>query len=667
MSWSIVKQSTQATRRIVLVAFTGVAVILASHALERLVFQGLYAEAAQRNAQAERSVGRILLFDNRLTMSALLAAASGELRWIERYEDEISSMDEAIKSAIALAPVEVAERFDGETRLANDVLVAMERRAFGEVRAGRLMEARAILDGSAYAAQKAVLADGTSRFVAGLVSATEQNLGAVRDMAIMSVGLLTLVGFGLLWLFLSRSLTRSEATFVEAERRIHDLAMTDSLTELPNRRAFALTLAKSVAQVDANGGHIALLSLDLDRFKPINDLYGHGAGDEVLRTVAQRLNALVGTRGQVSRLGGDEFGVVLAYGDIDEALGIAHRITDHLHEPIRIGSNAAQIGASVGIATYPSDAAEIETLRRNSDLALYAAKKAGRGNVRRFETAMADQTSDRAQLESDLPGAIRDGQIVPYFQPLVRLETSEIIGFEVLARWIHPTRGMVGPDVFVALAQEMGLITDMTLSVLHQACRAAAQWPVPLPVALNIAPQQLQDRWLPEKLLGVLSAQGFPPGRLEIEITEDALVADFDMARRVIVSLKNQGVSIALDDFGAGCSSLAHLSQLPIDKIKIDRSFIGPVAESAHSAAIVSTVVGLGRSLSMSTTAEGIETAELAERLLSLGCETGQGYLYSRPIPAGQTLALLNTRGTNLSAEAKAKPLSRPEPVALAS
>ena len=657
MSWSIVKQSMRVARRVVFLAFAGAFVIIVALVAERLVFQEIYAEAAKKVSRAEELTGQILLLDERLTMSANMAAATGEERWIARYEANIPPMDEAIKNATDLSPLAVAARFDAETRVANDLLVEIERRSFELDRASRLVEARTLLDGRDYAEQKSVLAAGTARFTASLVTAMEANLAAVRKQATLLVGCLTLGGFWLLWLLLSRSLSRSEAIFIEAERQIHDFAMRDALTGLPNRRAFSTALAQKVKEAETTGRHLALLTLDLDRFKPINDLYGHGAGDEVLREVADRLMRLAREGDEVARLGGDEFAVLVPYRHVDDLLPFVRRIADTLHEPIHVAaiSNAAQVGVSIGVASYSGDASDAETLRTHSDLALYRAKNEGRGNIRMFERGMVVETQKQFLLEADLSRALIEGQIVPYFQPLVDIKTAEFLGFEILARWLHPERGMIGPDVFIPIAQKTGLITDLTLSMLRQACQAAAHWSRPLSIALNIAPEQLQDRWLPEKLLGVLMEQGFPARRLEIEITEDALVADFETARGVIASLRNQGVRIALDDFGAGSSSLTHLSQLPIDTIKIDRSFIQSIETNPQSVVIVSAVIGLGHSLAMTITAEGIETPDIAARLVELGCDFGQGYLFARPVPAADVPgliagSLLHTKRVNYAA-----------------
>ena len=635
MSWSIVKQSMRVARRVVFLAFAGAFIIVAALVTERIVFQKIYAEAAMKVSRAEELTGRMLLLDERLTMSANMAAATGEERWIARYEANIPPMDEAIKAATDL--------FDAETRVANDLLVEIERKSFDLDRAGRLVEARALLDGQAYAEQKSVLAAGTARFTASLVTAMEANLAAVRKHAIMLVGCLTLGGFWLLWLLLGRSLSRSEATFIEAERQIHDFAMRDALTGLSNRRAFSTVLAQKVKEAEATGRHLALLTLDLDRFKPINDLYGHGAGDEVLREVAARLQRLTRDGDAVARLGGDEFAVLVPYGHIEHLLPFVRRIADALHEPIHVAAitNAAQVGVSIGVASYSGDANDAETLRTHSDLALYRAKNDGRGNIRMFERGMVAETQKRSMLEADLNRALIEGQIVPYFQPMVDLKTAQFIGFEVLARWLHPERGIIEPEVFIPIAQKTGLITDLTLSILRQACRAAALWSHPFPIALNIDPEQLQDRWLPEKLLGVLTEQGFPSDRLEIEITEDALVADFETARYVIASLRNHGVRIALDDFGAGSSSLAHLSQLSIDTIKIDRSFVQSIDRNPRSIVIIGAVIGLGHSLGMTIMAEGIETPDRAARLVELGCDGGQGYLFARPVPAADVPSLI--------------------------
>jgi predicted signal transduction protein with EAL and GGDEF domain len=299
------------------------------------------------------------------------------------------------------------------------------------------------------------------------------------------------------------------------------------------------------------------------------------------------------------------------------------------------------VGASVGIAVFPADGDDGDSLIRRADVALYRAKEAGRGQCRYFQQSMDREVHERAQLETDLRRAIASGQIVPFFQPLVDLKTQRLTGLEVLSRWQHPERGLINPAAFIPVAEDTGQIQALTLAVLRQALGAARDWDPTLTIAVNIAPQQLKDATLGDTLEAVLREQDFPPQRLEIEITENALIGDLALARSVLHDLKARGMRVALDDFGTGYSSLSHLSELPFDKIKIDRSFVQSMNERPHSASIVNAVIALGHSLQLATTAEGIETEAHAQALRRLGCGSGQGFLYAKPLPADEVPLLL--------------------------
>jgi len=285
----------------------------------------------------------------------------------------------------------------------------------------------------------------------------------------------------------------------------------------------------------------------------------------------------------------------------------------------------------LGVALAPVDGEEANLLLRRADAALYRAKEEGRGRFAFFEAGMDARALERAALEQELRLAVRNDEIAPFFQPLVQLESGDVTGYEILARWSHAKRGLVAPDQFIKIAEETGLIGELTFNVLRRACIEALDWPQTPRLSLNIAPSQLRDAALPQKLLKVLTECGFPPARLEIEITEDALVADFDGARRLLSSLKNLGMRIALDDFGTGYSSLRHLRELPFDVLKIDRSFISDMTGSAEALSIVKTIVQLAKSLGLGVTAEGIETSEQALELAAIGCDRGQGFLLGRP------------------------------------
>lgn len=441
---------------------------------------------------------------------------------------------------------------------------------------------------------------------------------------------------------------------IAAEARANAMAHEDVLTRLPNRRALIDELVRALARAKREDRLVSVLLLDLDRFKPVNDVYGHIAGDELLKEVAVRMRNIVRTDEFVARLGGDEFAVVVVHdrANADAPLQVARRLSQAVESAVTIGSSDLYVGASIGIAAFPRDAEDPESLMRRADVALYRAKESGRGQCRLFEESMDEEIRERSQIESELRVAIATEQVVPHFQPLVDLKTGSIVGFEALARWSHAVRGNITPSKFVPIAEECGLVGDLGLSILAQACRHARNWDPPLRLSINVSPYQLRDGWLAEKLLAVLVSTGFPAHRLEVEITENALVRDIQNARRILTSLKNQGVSISLDDFGSGYSSLQHLSSMPFDNIKIDRSFVQMLGLGAEGGKIIHAIVGLGKSLGLTTTGEGVETEENAALLRQVGCSVGQGWYFGRPVPADEVQALLARHRPALAASA---------------
>jgi diguanylate cyclase (GGDEF)-like protein len=440
---------------------------------------------------------------------------------------------------------------------------------------------------------------------------------------------------------LAQSFNRMAAGIAERERRITQLAFNDSLTGLPNRAFFRQHLDLELKQAERRGRLVALLCVDLDNFKAVNDTLGHPAGDELLRAVALRLGANVGDA-MVARLGGDEFTVILTHRDAHEAAGaIAGRLIAALAEPFEIGNQQIAIGASVGIAMAPGDGADADTLLKNSDLALYQAKGEGGGTYRFFESEMNARAQARHRLESDLRRAIAAGQFELYYQPLYDLETNRIGSFEALIRWHHPSRGLVAPDEFIPLAEETGLIVPIGAWVIQEACRQAMKWPQEVRVAVNVSSVQFRKPGLTEVLMQALAASGLDPRRLEVEITESVFLESSEALMSVLHSLRNLGIRIALDDFGTGYSSLSYLQSFPFDKIKIDRSFIQQLLSRSGSTAIVRAITDLARALGMETTAEGVENPEQLAELRLHGCSSVQGYLFSRPVDAAGVFAAL--------------------------
>jgi diguanylate cyclase (GGDEF)-like protein len=481
---------------------------------------------------------------------------------------------------------------------------------------------------------------------------------------LLFTGNVFLIGLGLNLVFVTililRMLTNSYGGFVEmlssrsamlserekareAERRAHQLAYHDSLTGLPNRRALADQLEAAIARPHEEGDddhNVALLVVDLDDFKSVNDVHGHPSGDGLLRDVAERLTGLVGPGARAFRLGGDEFAILSKAGaDHDAPRRMARRIVQGMSEPFTGGAIVHHIGASVGISLFPADAHDRETLMRRADIALYRAKEGGRGQYRSFEPVMDAEIKRRSALESELRASIAADEFRPFYQPLVELETGRITAFELLARWPRHT-DEIGPDQFISIAEESGLITDLMLQLLRRGCADALQWDEGLTVGLNISPVQLKDAWLSQKILTTLARAGFPPRRLAVEITENALIADLDNARRTIESLKNQGVRIVLDDFGTGYSSLQHLRMLPFDEIKIDRSFVRSIDSDPEALKIVRAILGLASTLGLPVVAEGVESESSANLLRELGCAYGQGFYFGHPMSAEQLASL---------------------------
>jgi diguanylate cyclase (GGDEF)-like protein len=426
-----------------------------------------------------------------------------------------------------------------------------------------------------------------------------------------------------------------------AEARLAHMARHDVLTGLPNRLLFGEYMPRALARARRSGG-LAVLCLDLDRFKAVNDALGHAAGDALLRAVAQRLRECTRESDLIVRLGGDEFAIVQeAAAQPTEATALARRLVEALAVPFHLNGQQVVIGTSVGIALSEDGLASSEALLKCADLALYRAKAEGRDTFRFFEVEMDTRMRVRRALELDLRRALAEGQFEAYYQPLVRADNGEISGFEALLRWHHPDRGVVSPVVFVPVAEEIGLIGAVGAWMLRRACSDAASWPGALKVAVNLSPAQFRGRALADDVAHALSASGLPAGRLELEITESVMLQDDDTVLATLHALRDLGVRIAMDDFGTGYSSLSYLRCFPFDKIKIDQSFVRGMADQGDCLAIVRAVIGLGRSLGMAVNAEGVETPEQLAALREEGCGELQGYLFSRPRPGHEVSAML--------------------------
>jgi diguanylate cyclase (GGDEF)-like protein len=428
-----------------------------------------------------------------------------------------------------------------------------------------------------------------------------------------------------------------------SEARIAHLAHHDALTGLANRVLFRETLERALAF--ARRGHLlALYCLDLDQFKAVNDTLGHPIGDALLQAVARRLQDCLRETDTIARLGGDEFAIVqTAIESPIEATGLADRLIELMQAPFEIEGHQIIIGTSIGIAFAPQDGLDADELLKNADLALYRAKFDGRGVYRLFQTAMDAEMQARRLTELDLRHALQDGQFEVFYQPVVDLRAQAVGGFEALLRWHHPERGMIPPDKFIPLAEEIGVIVPIGEWVLRQACAAAAGWAGELSISVNLSPVQFKSRDLVATVTAALRDARLDPGRLELEITETVMLHDTVATLTTLHELRSIGVRIAMDDFGTGYSSLSYLRSFPFDRIKIDQSFVRELGKQRDCAAIIRAVIALSHDLGMATTAEGVETREQLCALALAGCSGIQGYLFSRPVPLRDIPAMLRT------------------------
>ena len=429
---------------------------------------------------------------------------------------------------------------------------------------------------------------------------------------------------------------------VSAEAEARKLARHDPLTGLPNRRFFEEQLEQYLGTA-SDTARVAVLMLDLDGFKTVNDTHGHAAGDKALNEFARRVSAIVRADAFLAGVGGNKFAIIMPeIGSLDDPSNLARRIVAAGAEPYIVENVTAEFGVGIGIAIAPNDGGHADQLVKRADRALYRAKVAGRSSIRFFEPEMDAHVERRIQIERNLRSAIASNGIVPHYQPLVSLDGNRIIGFEALARWQNGDLGFVPPDMFIPVAEETGLINALGDQLFRRACLDASAWPATFVLAFNISPIQLRDPTLGLRLLSILGQTGFSPRRLEIEITESALVENVGVVQTVIDELRHAGVRVALDDFGTGYATLSQLLSFHLDKIKIDRSFVSRLDKSENGQVIVRAILGLAKGFGLTTTAEGVENAGQLAYLKANGCTEGQGYLFSRAVPADEIPALIN-------------------------
>ncbi|MDG4897758.1 EAL domain-containing protein [Mesorhizobium sp. WSM4976] len=483
-----------------------------------------------------------------------------------------------------------------------------------------------------------------SRFEANADAQSVREFEFAGYGAILIVTLLALT----CWYVIGRTIAMQASAAETLERRVEErtaeiqhLASHDLLTGLPNRGLLADTMDEALRSLRGSE-KLAVHCIDLDRFKPVNDNLGHPVGDELLIAVAKRLKQQAGETAMVARVGGDEFVVLQLLLDGDGQAGaLASRVIHALSGEFPIQGHTINIGSSIGIAVFPEDGQDSQSLIRKADLALYKAKAEGRGTYRSFEQGMDARLQKRRQIEAELAVAVADKQFVLHYQPIHDASTSRLTGFEALVRWDHPRLGLLPPSEFIQLAEETGVIQGLGEWIMQQACADAAKWPSNINIAVNLSPAQFKQQSLPLQIASALAASGLAPSRLEFEITESVLLAHNEHTIKTLHSLRELGIGIAMDDFGTGYSSLSYLRSFPFNRIKIDRSFVSLMCESSESRAIVKAVADLGATLGMTTTAEGVETEDQYRLIKEHGCTDVQGWLFGRPMPASEAHALL--------------------------
>ncbi len=455
--------------------------------------------------------------------------------------------------------------------------------------------------------------------------------------ALIAVGLL----FCGIFIYVMQRLRGAAREIAVRELQIQRLAGQDELSLLPNRRTFDLRLDQELAQLGRTGAKLAILLLDLDRFKAVNDTYGHTAGDALIRQVAERLSGMMRLGDTVARLGGDEFGIIQSNMlDPSGCAALGERILESLTQPFEIMGVETTIGCSIGIALAPQDGVDRESLLKLADTALYESKNNGRNRYSFFEPGMNRALQVKRMVEEDLRRAIAADELVLHYQPQVSIDGSTLVGVEALVRWPHPVHGMVPPSEFIGIAEERGLIVPLSEWVLRRACTEARRWEG-LRLAVNVSPIQFRHKDFVANVIRILDETGFDPNRLELELTEGVVVEDADAAETAMMDLRGHGIGLALDDFGTGYSSLIYLRRFAFDKIKIDRSFLEYMETTGESAILVHSIAHLGRALGLRVCAEGVETAEQHRFLQAIGCHELQGFLFSKGVPADEIDHLL--------------------------
>jgi diguanylate cyclase (GGDEF)-like protein len=485
--------------------------------------------------------------------------------------------------------------------------------------------------------------NGSNLFQAAMSGAANEFRPEIKVACVALTLNVALILFG--WRRYADLLHESERR-LEGEERAALMAVSDAITGLANRKGFADRGEQLRELAASRGGWLAVISLRMHRFKSVNDRHGYEVGDDLLRAIAAAISEAVGADSVAARLNGDEFAIAFIVPEEDREIAdqLGEMLLQSVTKPFEIGGRMLQVGSYLGIAAAPADKIAVPDLLRRADIALDHACNRRVARPLWFDSGMERALIALSEIEQGLRYGLEHEQFVPYFEPQIDLQTGKIVGFEVLARWQHPSSGLIMPDSFIPVAEEMGLIGQLSEQVMRAAFKEAAGWDQSIKLSVNIAPAQLADPWLAQKIVRCLAEAGFPAERLVVEVTESSLFADMDLARTIATSLKNQGIRLALDDFGTGFSSLAHLRSLPFDVIKIDRTFTATIHRDPQSAAIVRAVTSLANALDVPVTVEGIEDASTHAAVLGFGCALGQGWYFGKPMTSHQAADLLTRR-----------------------
>lgn len=641
------RQAKRATLWALYVALAGVTLVIGA----QLLLFAHFAQSTDRVQSITALAGELLLHDDHLTTTAHLAIVTGDRAWVDEYELASVRMGHDLSKVASVAPPELKGAID-EASKANEELVDMEQLAFARLQAGDREGANMLLADKQYRMQKEFFVNHLRSLRNRLLDVATGDGERLRHLfiwiALVTLGIIIGV-FIAAWWRIKASILRATNVFKFSQAHLQWVATHDELTGLPNRR---LLLERKNAYRDQLKGdqRLAVFILDLDRFKPINDRYGHRVGDEVIKVAGKRLaDTLAADEGVVARIGGDEFCVLLLFNDhdVDAPSRLAERMLQVVRQPIQIANLSLEVGMSIGYAVRSAseqgsspfshlDGSRTETILRHADMALHAVKTEGGGRYRCFEPVMDQELVRRVELEREIGPAIEAGDIVPFYQPIVDMRSERVLGYEVLARWHHPTKGLLAPAEFISIAENTGTIGAMTRQLLRQAIKDCKAWPKEIYLSINLSPVQFQDPWLLGGVLAVASAASFPLRRLHLEITENAFVENIADATQIVETLKRAGVKVALDDFGAGYAGIRYLRDFKFDILKIDRSLIQSLDANSQDRAVVKAILRLARSLKMQVVAEGIESSPISNALKEIGCPFGQGYHFGTPQAAAE-------------------------------